>query len=220
MQESSCLRIYNAVSIDKQVFMKRFLALMAAFSLGLIAHGQSFELGFTAGSAVDLSCQIDAGADAAWIWEALPGLDLGFGTGLRYARPMSRKNLRIKGPEEKVERGWSNELSVPLFGRIRYRFPGTFFLMADAGYRLGGIHVNDGFLAGGYGNSAALHGFYVEPQCGFHLGSRYALGLGLTLHQATRGDSTLTISEDKITEEYHAIQTWSPIAFVRFSMFL
>ena len=114
--------------------MKKILVILVALLLGSFAYAQPFELGFVAGTSLNRSCQVDAGADIAWMYSTEHRIDFGIGTGLRYARPMHRINRDAAGP---VTRDYSNELGVPVFGRLRYWFSEEFFAQAEVGIAVG-----------------------------------------------------------------------------------
>ena len=196
--------------------MKRTLIILCALLAGVLAKGQSFEMGVTAGSALT-SCQIDAGVDFAAVFNVLPGLDLGAGTGVRFARPMRSKTIEKTLADESTSRKYSSELGIPVFGRIRYTFPGSYWVMVDAGYRFG-IFNNEDNLPGGAEKKYNAKGVFIEPQVGFNFGSRFSLGAGMTLQHLSMNETTIQQSGDIIYQEMKDIHPWAPIAFLRFGI--
>jgi hypothetical protein len=198
--------------------MKRILLLLAAACIGVAAHGQSFELGFRAGSAVDLSCQVDTGVDAAWTREVASGLDLGLGLGVRYARPLDQRITTTRNGETTVSREYANDLGATAFGRLRYRFPGSLFLQADAGWRVGMINAKKHFVYAEF-VPTDVTGLFVEPQVGWRLDDRRSLALGVSLQQMKRGERiNVFTSSDTTSDTYKKITVWSPVAFVRYCL--
>lgn len=193
-----------------------------AITAGGILYAQSFELGFTVGSSLDLSCLADTGADIAMVFSIPSGLDIGFGTGLRFASPIYRKTVaNTITSADKVSRDYSADLTLPLFSRLRYRFPANFFLQIDSGYRFGLASVCYGKgWAPANSKKSTFNGIIIEPQAGFHLDSRRSLSFGMTLQQYSRGDARRSSSAEHSSYEYRTVNRWSPIVFIRYSILL
>ena len=180
----------------------------------VFAYGQKFELGFQAGTSVNRTCLVDVGADVAWTWGGESGLSCGAGLGLRYSRPVTDIKAQSAASGESARRDYLNELSIPVFGRFRYRFPGSVFLMADAGYRIPIYYIGDHVV--GRRLSTAFSGLYVEPQVGFSLGPGSSLALGCSIQRTEIGVRTQETTDSSVVFNYRAETSGSPVLFLRF----
>ena len=200
---------------------KRILLAIVALLMGTAAFGQPFELGFQAGTSVNGSSQADAGLDIAYVFPVAPNLELGFGTGLRYARPMTQKIRTFTVTEEnpfseRVSRVFLNEFSIPLFGRIRYSATNNLFIQADAGYKF--TIISFGFDDGIYFTPENLSSFYFEPQLGYRLDNKRTLSVGVS-HQLCDIAHILIINDHVSGTErntHMTIASARPVAFIRY----
>lgn len=201
----------------------RFILTVAALLCGIAAAGQPIELSFSAGTSLNGSNQIDAGSDIAYIIALTPVLELGIGTGLRYARPLYETStiriISIKDGETvdntTVNKDYLNEISIPMFVRIRYSAARNLFLQADAGYRFP-IFSAEGFFP----VPEAFTGWFVDPQIGYRLSPKRTISLGLQLQGGKHSESfsfSDLISghiESHPTKHNHVVR---PIAFIRYT---
>lgn len=201
---------------------KRYLLAIVAMLMGTAAFGQHFELGFQAGTSVNGSSQVDIGLDIAYVFPVAPNLELGLGTGLRYARPMTQKIRTFTVTEdnpfsERVSREFLNEFSIPLFARIRYSATDRLFIQADAGYKFTIISFE--FDEGIYFTPENLSGFYFEPQLGFRLDERRSLSVGVS-HQLCNIEYVLEINDyvrGTESSTHMTIASARPVAFIKYT---
>ena len=201
---------------------KRILLTIVALLMGTAAFGQPFELGFQAGTSVNGSSQVDIGLDIAYVFPVAPNLELGLGTGLRYARPMTQKIRTFTVTEdnpfsERVSREFLNEFSIPLFARIRYSATDRLFIQADAGYKFTIISFE--FDDGIYFTPENLSSFYFEPQLGYRLDNKRSLSVGVS-HQLCDIAHILKINDHvRGTESstHMTIASARPVAFIKYT---
>jgi hypothetical protein len=182
-----------------------------------LANGQvKKELGLSAGTSLKGLNQVDTRIDFAWAFEVGPGLDLGFGTGLRYARPM---HALKETDGVKVNEDYVNGLGLPLFIRLRYSFPGNFFIQADTGYQLGllTLDIGKGYFYP-FPGCRSLSGLFVEPQAGFSIAPGKTISFGLSLqdrkflHQIQSG----SLNSENYSLSDRTDHTLDAIVFVRY----
>ena len=203
--------------------MKKFLlSFILTIFTGLAAFGQPFELGLQAGTSVNGSSQVDAGLDIAYVLPVAPNLELGLGTGLRYARPMTQKIRTLTVTEanpfsEKWSKKILNEFSIPLFGRIRYSATNNLFIQADAGYKF--TIISFLFDDGIYFTPENLSGFFFEPQLGYRLDNKRSLSVGVS-HQLC--DIALILKTEDYVNDRHSVTHMTiasvrPVAFIKYT---
>lgn len=200
---------------------KGILIILATLLTGTVSFAQSFEWGNRLGTSVNLSCLVEAGTDISMVFPTNSGFDFGLGAGLRFSMPMWRKHKWATYTTEKVQtrRNYNAEFTLPLFVKLRYRFPSGFFLQTDAGYRCGLVALFDGLDLASRAEST-FRGFFVEPQAGFRLNAMGTLSFGLTLQRYTRGEGLNTHTPQSVVYTYQTVTDWSPIAFVKYTVLL
>ena len=195
--------------------MKKILFfLFATFVTGSLAYSQPFELGLTTGTSVNSTCHIDIGTDVSYLFSAAQGLELGFGAGVRYARPICQFIHHNRYGNEYDEINYAIELAAPIYGRARYTTRSNLFLQVDAGYRIALIDLLWGF------QSWPLSGEYYEPQVGYKFDIKRSLTLGCSIQhcplanrldlEGGSGESYYSFGKNEL------IKIWRPIIFVRY----
>ena len=197
----------------------KLLTLVAAlFMTCLYANAQPFELGLSTGTSVNGTCQIDIGADMAYIFSIAGGLDMGIGAGLKFARPIYKVTHNDRFGRQYDEREYANELAVPFFGRIRYSIPNGVFFQADAGYRIALVDLVWWFPGWN------LSGEYFEPQVGYRLDTKRSLSIGASLQHCPCRDHITTESGSGesyiMTGQESSVKIWRPVAFIKYSITL
>lgn len=207
--------------------MKRIIIFIIAVILsGASSFAQTFELGFKAGTSLNLSCLADAGVDVAMVFPTAGGFDLGIGSGLLFSVPLDRKTAtKTNSSKEQISREYSTDFTLPLFARFRFRFQSNFFLQADAGYRFGlvSLYYGEGRDFGAIPANAkesTFRGLFFEPQAGFHVSERGTLSFGMTWQRYKRGDAHRSVSTDEVFYSYNTVPDWCPLVFVRYCISL
>lgn len=195
---------------------KRFIICIATLLVGLMAEAQPFELGFISGTSVNGTCQIDMGADIAYQFSPFGSLEIGFGAGLRYARPLHQEFKSIHdGIVQDVEITFSNELALPIFARVRYTIPKNIFFQVDAGYRFALINMVWWYP------EKTLSGEFFEPQIGYRFDQRRSLSIGASLQHCPRikryNISSGSGESYSSWGEYERSKIWRPVAFIKYA---
>lgn len=202
---------------------KRFCLTLAAMFLGVAAAAQPFELGVSTGTSVNGSSQVDTGIDISYIFTIMPDLELGLGTGMRYARPLYNKTTtRIitnkdgtTADNTNVDKMFLNEITIPMFVRIRYSATHNLFLQADAGHRFRLFSIIDYFPV-----PESVTGWFIDPQIGYRLSPKRAISLGLQLQGGKHHEIHHTIDRTdgvRISSHSKLNNTVRPIAFIRYT---
>ena len=202
---------------------KRFCLTLAAMFLGVAAAAQPFELGVSTGTSVNGSSQVDTSIDISYIFTIMPDLELGLGTGMRYARPLyDKKTTRIitnkdgtTADNTNVDKMFLNEITIPMFVRIRYSATHNLFLQADAGHRFRLFSIIDYFPV-----PESVTGWFIDPQIGYRLSPKRAISLGLQLQGGKHHEIHHTIDRTdgvRISSHSKLNNTVRPIAFIRYT---
>lgn len=202
---------------------KRFCLTLAAMFLGVAAAAQPFELGVSTGTSVNGSSQVDTSIDISYIFTIMPDLELGLGTGMRYARPLYNKTTtRIitnkdgtTADNTNVDKMFLNEITIPMFVRIRYSATHNLFLQADAGHRFRLFSIIDYFPV-----PESVTGWFIDPQIGYRLSPKRAISLGLQLQGGKHHEIHHTIDRTdgvRISSHSKLNNTVRPIAFIRYT---
>lgn len=147
----------------------RKILIIALMLTGVAAYGQPFEVSYTAGTSVNLTSQIDLGADLTYTFPVGESITLGLGAGVRYARPIFWHKTSVVDGNKSINRSYVNEVTVPMYGRFRYQTGSKVYFQTDAGYR---ITLVDFF--------SQLSGPYIDPQVGFKIDGKRSWSAGLS----------------------------------------
>ena len=198
---------------------KLFITLILAAMTALASDGQPLELGINLGTSVNGYSQIDVGADLAYIFPLKSNLEIGLGAGLRYARPLyeiiNTSVITASSSTVDTDKIYANEISIPIFGRVRYSASDKLFFQMDAGYRFALFSTEEFFPIPAFDRS----GVYFEPQVGYRFDNRRSLSLGVS-HQCSYLSDRIKIDhqvKDQYFGHYQKRDICRPVAFLRYT---
>ena len=117
-------------------------------------------------------------------YELFDGFKIGAGTGVRYAKPCLQY---ITNNGVFSRRSFVEEWDLPVFLRIGYG-KNKLFANLDAGYAFALLsYYGWDWIPGGM-TEPSYNGFFFEPQIGYCISRRHALGLGVLLQQSSMDD--------------------------------